>query len=88
MAQINIEVGNKVALVSEEKILTALGYTPEDGSNKVTEFNLLPSDNSYPSEKLVKDALDLKANIGVSGSFISHDSKSITVTNGIITSIV
>ena len=88
MAQINIEVGNKVALVSDEKILLALGYTPEDDSNKVIEFSDTPSNNYYPSEKLVKDALDLKADTGVSGLFISHDSKTIIVTNGVITSIV
>ena len=38
-----------------------LGFTPEDETNKVTVFQLTPTDTAYPSEKLVKDSLDLKA---------------------------
>lgn len=36
------------------------GY--EKTANKVTSFGTTPSDNKYPSEKLVKDSLDTKAN--------------------------
>ena len=35
----------------------------EEKANKVTSFGTTPSDNKYPSEKLVKDSLDLKANL-------------------------
>ena len=38
----------------------ALGFTPEDSANKVTLFQAIPDDTHYPSEKLVKDQLDLK----------------------------
>lgn len=38
----------------------ALGYTPENVANKVTSFQVTPDDTHYPSEKLVKDALDGK----------------------------
>lgn len=38
----------------------ALGFTPEDVANKVIAFNVTPNDTDYPSEKLVKDNLDLK----------------------------
>ncbi len=34
----------------------------EDKANKVTSFGTTPSDDKYPSEKLVKDSLDTKAN--------------------------
>lgn len=34
----------------------------ENISNKVSAWSATPNDNRYPSEKLVKDALDLKAN--------------------------
>ena len=33
----------------------------EDSANKVTEFQATPTDTAYPSEKLVKDSLDDKA---------------------------
>lgn len=39
--------------------LTGLGV--EDASNKVTAFQTTPDDTHYPSEKLVKDSLDTKA---------------------------
>jgi hypothetical protein len=34
--------------------------TKEDKTNKVTEFQVTPTNTAYPSEKLVKDSLDLK----------------------------
>jgi len=36
----------------------ALGFTPENAANKVTSFQVTPTNTAYPSEKLVKDTLD------------------------------
>lgn len=36
----------------------ALGFTPENVTNKVTSFQVTPTNTAYPSEKLVKDSLD------------------------------
>jgi len=41
----------------------ALGFTPENVSNKRTTFQVTPDDTHYPSEKLTKDSLDGKAPI-------------------------
>ena len=41
--------------VTKEVIIEKLEYTPEDESNKVTAFSETPSDDKYPSEKLVAD---------------------------------
>jgi hypothetical protein len=41
-----------------------LGFTPENEDNKVSSFQITPDDDHYPSEKLVKDQLNLKVNIG------------------------
>lgn len=41
----------------------ALGFTPEDVANKITTFAKTPNDTQYPSAKLLKDNLDLKANL-------------------------
>ena len=41
----------------------AIGYVPENVVNKRTTFQATPTDTAYPSEKLVKDNLDLKANL-------------------------
>jgi len=38
----------------------ALGFTPENIANKVTSFQVTPTNTAYPSEKLVKDSLDAK----------------------------
>ena len=38
----------------------ALGYTAENSANKKTAWQATPDNTSYPSEKLVKDSLDLK----------------------------
>lgn len=40
----------------------ALGFTPENVTNKASAFSATPADVKYPTEKLVKDNLDLKAN--------------------------
>ena len=45
----------------------------EDKSNKVTSFQATPDDTHYPSEKLVKDSLDGKSNVGH-----THTSSDIT----------
>ena len=41
----------------------ALGYTPENVSNKRTSFQATPTDTAYISEKLAKDSLDAKENL-------------------------
>lgn len=38
----------------------ALGFTPENSSNKRNTFQAIPDDSHFPSEKLTKDSLDLK----------------------------
>lgn len=42
----------------------ALGFTPENNSNKVITFQITPDDTHYPSEKLVKDSLNAKQDSG------------------------
>ena len=44
-------------------VTTALGFTPENSSNKVTSWSNTTTDTNYPSEKLVKDSLDNKVPI-------------------------
>ena len=39
-----------------------VGFTPENSANKVTAFQGTPDNSHYPTEKLVKDSLDLKQN--------------------------
>lgn len=39
-----------------------LDYTAENVANKVSTFTATPNDTNFPTEKLVKDSLDLKAN--------------------------
>lgn len=43
-------------------VLNALGYVPENVANKVNTL-IGDSDIYYPTQKAVKDALDLKQNI-------------------------
>lgn len=38
----------------------AIGYTPENVANKTSTFQATPDNTKYPTEKLVKDSLDLK----------------------------
>ena len=56
---VNVDVSNKLAKVDSTEIIGALGYTPEDVANKVTEWSDTPTDINYPSEKLVKDSIDI-----------------------------
>ena len=51
---------NKITWTSLKSLLAALFQTL---GNKVTSFQTTPDDTHYPSEKLVKDSLDLKLNI-------------------------
>lgn len=63
--------GNRIS-VDPDGTISVIGYTDEDindlleykeeTTNKVAEFGETPSDDKYPSEKLVKDSLDRKAN--------------------------
>jgi hypothetical protein len=41
----------------------SLGYTAEDQANKRSSFQTTPTNTAYPTEKLVKDALDAKAEV-------------------------
>ena len=53
----------------------------EDSSNKVNVWSSIPNDSRYPSEKLVKDSLDQKANtsnIPTSTSQLTNDSGFLT----------
>ena len=54
----------------------------EDSSNKVSSWSGTPSDNRYPSEKLVKDSLDNKAN----SSAIPTKVSDLTNDSGFLTS--
>lgn len=54
--------------------LAAKINSKEQKSNKVTNWNNTPSDDKYPSEKLVKDSLDGKANS-------THNQASSTITD-------
>jgi hypothetical protein len=63
----------------------ALGYTPEDVSNKRTSFQATPDDTAYPSEKLVKDSLDNKQNILAEGAFVDGDKTKLDNQSGINT---
>ena len=51
---------NKITWTSLKSLLAALFQTL---GNKVISFQTTPDDTHYPSEKLVKDSLDLKLNI-------------------------
>lgn len=56
----------------------ALGFTPENVANKVTSFSS-PTDNQYPSAKLVKDQLDTKGSSSFTGVFADLTSKPTTI---------
>ena len=61
----NIEATTVQAAINEldtEK-QASLGYTAENADNKMTSFQATPTDTAYPSEKLVKDSLNDKADI-------------------------
>lgn len=63
-----IDVSNKLVKVTGAEVVDALGYTPEDVANKVTEWSATPNDTNYPSEKLVKDSID----IAIEASWNNH----------------
>ncbi len=54
-------------------------------TNKVTSFQVTPDDTHYPSEKLVKDNLDLKASACIRGTFVNGDLSSgiLTITHNL-----
>jgi hypothetical protein len=60
----------------------ALGFTPEDVSNKVSAFQITPDDTHYPSEKLVKDSLDNKQDTLTPGDITETTSSILTITDG------
>lgn len=67
----------------------ALGFTPENVVNKRTSFQATPTDTAYPSEKLVKDSLDLKANLSgatFTGAVVTADHG--TATNPEVVAVV
>jgi hypothetical protein len=60
-----------------------LGFTPEDVANKATSFQETPDNIKYPSEKLVKDALDAKLEKSVHNNYTTLASlKLATGTTG------
>lgn len=54
-----IDVSNKFTNISNADIINTLGYTPEDVANKVSDWSATPDDTHYPTEKLVKDEIDI-----------------------------
>jgi hypothetical protein len=58
-AIVSIAVDGKVSF-KVPTALASLGYTPENVANIRTSFQGTPDNTHYPSEKLVKDQLDLK----------------------------
>lgn len=54
-------------------VITALGYTPENVSNKSTSTSLGTSDTAYPSQKAVKTYVDngLAAKLGLAGGVMT-----------------
>lgn len=63
----------------------ALGYTPEDITNKVISFQVTPDDIHYPSEKLVKDSLDGKQPIGNYSTDIHTNITALNAVSGVNT---
>ena len=78
----------QVKVTETDGKITAVNITTdntENRNNKVTSFQGTPDDTHYPSEKLVKDNLDLKANKSeMSITAVSGDStkKNIQLKNG------
>ena len=69
-------------LTNDTGFITSSAITgKEDSSNKVNVWSSIPNDSRYPSEKLVKDSLDGKANassIPTSTSQLTNDSGFLT----------
>lgn len=59
----NVTWSNDLHIPSAKAIFTWAGSLFVKLANKVTAWNATPSNDNVPSEKLVKDSLDLKANI-------------------------
>ena len=65
-----------------------IGYTPENEANKRTTFQAAPTNTAYPSEKLVKDSLDLKADKStVTQKIYLMLYEVATVVTGVITAV-
>jgi hypothetical protein len=62
---------------SNKATLDAITYTPEDSGNKVSSFQETPTHDAFPTEKLVKDSLDLKSDS-------SHDHSGVYETSGAV----
>lgn len=63
----------------------ALGYTPENTTNKVITFQATPDNTHYPSEKLVKDALDGKQPVGTYSTDIHSNITALNAVSGVNT---
>ena len=63
----------------------ALGFTPENITNKVSTFQVIPDNTHYPTEKLVKDSLNSKQDTLVSGQNIKTLNNESLVGSGNIT---
>ena len=70
---------DKAETYTKSEVDTSLSMK-EDIANKVTSFGTTPSDNKYPSEKLVKDSLDVKADKTTLNSHVSDTNNPHQVT--------
>lgn len=83
-------------MVNSSKItalVNAMDARFQSVANIVTSWGIIPSNNKYPSEKLVKDSLDTKSDSTHIHGGISNDGKIgtdsgkviVTTTNGTLT---
>ena len=66
-------------LPTELAVRTALDFK-EDTANRVSAFQATPDNTHYPTEKLVKDSLDLKATLAANNTFTGENTFSDEVT--------
>ena len=57
---VQIDVSDKIVIVTPENVISSLGYVPENANNKIEVWSSQSNNINYPAEKLVKDSLDLK----------------------------
>lgn len=75
--------------ITSSDVVNALGYTPENISNKVTSLSSSSTDTQYPSAKLVYDELNDKQETLVSGTNIKTvNNESLLGSGNIDTSVI
>ena len=57
---VQIDISDKIVIVTPENVISSLGYVPENANNKIEVWSSQSNNINYPAEKLVKDSLDLK----------------------------